>query len=357
MRVKRFLVAACAAIAVLGGTAGGAAAAKPGPFPVTAGPPYKLSFKKLELDGFFPRNTRVHVGESVSFSINGFHSVSFLAPGQEAPPLIIPQATSLITGKLDAAGSAFWFNAKPNLIINPAVQLPAGGTEVDGTKYVNSGLPNPAGPPVPFVVKFTKAGTFTFNCLVHPGMKGTVTVVPAGKQIQTLAQQRALARKQAAAGVVQALALARVHPGAQTVLAGHDGIGPVAWLRFFPETLKIKAGTTVTFKVDSTKEVHTITFGPVAYREEIENSFTTPVIEGGPPPKLLVNPLAAYPSDPPPLPPLDGKNHGNGFLNAGTLSVGGPGPSSVQITFTKPGTYKFECEIHAGMDGKIVVTH
>ena len=32
--------------------------------------------------------------------------------------------------------------------------------------FRNSGLPN--GPPKPYVLKFTKAGTFKFLCLVHP---------------------------------------------------------------------------------------------------------------------------------------------------------------------------------------------
>lgn len=356
MRVVRFSAAAVMAAAVLGAAATGAVAKKSGPFPVTAGPAYKLSYRHLDLDGFYPAATRVHVGESISFAINGFHTVSFLAPGQESPPLIVPNLASPVSGKLDAAKSAFWFNGKPNLIMNPAVQLPAGGNEVDGTKYVNSGLPNPTAPPAPFVVKFTKEGTYSFFCLVHPGMKGSVTVVGAGKPVQTLGQQKARARAQTSKAVAEALGLARIQPGARTVLAGHDGAGAVAWLRFFPETLKIKVGTTVNFKLGTTKEPHTITFGPAAYREEIEKSFTTPVIEGGPPPKLLVNPVAAYPSDPPPLPPLTGTNHGNGFLNAGILQAAGPNPSSVQITFTKPGTFKYECEIHAGMDGKIVVT-
>ena len=44
-------------------------------------------------------------------------------------------------------------------------------------------------------------------------------------------------------------------------------------------------------------------------------------------------------------------------MNAGILSnAGGPLPPSVKITFTKPGTYLYECVIHPKMDGKIIVT-
>ena len=74
------------------------------------------------------------------------------------------------------------------------------------------------------------------------------------------------------------------------------------------------------------------------------------------PPTLLVNPLAAYPTEPGPLPPYTGTNHGNGFEGAGILGKGGPLPSAVKITFTKPGVYHFECVIHKGMDGTVTVT-
>ncbi|MGI8556769.1 MAG: cupredoxin domain-containing protein [Solirubrobacteraceae bacterium] len=33
-----------------------------------------------------------------------------------------------------------------------------------------------------------------------------------------------------------------------------------------------------------------------------------------------------------------------------------PAPASTAIRFTKPGTYRYECVIHQGMDGTIVVS-
>jgi plastocyanin len=358
MRIKRvvsaFAIAASAAIAVGVGApsalAGGLVA------PVTAGPPKPPHLAHLELNGFFPSTTVIRVGDSVRCSINGFHTVSFLAKGQAPPPLIIPAAGNPISGKLDAAGASFWFNGQPSQIINPSVAAPAGGTTYAGSGYLNSGVPSPTGPPAPFVIKFTKAGTFTFHCLVHPGMKGVVKVLPKGKPVPTAAQDRAAANAQAAAAIVQARRLAKVKPPTATVLAGNDGAGPVAWLRFFPENLKIKAGTTVDFRIASKREVHTITFGPPAYTTEIENTFTTPQPNPAGPPNLLINPLASYPSDPPPLPAYTGANHGNGFEGAGILALGGPLPSNVKITFTKAGVYHFECVIHNNMDGTITVT-
>ena len=326
--------------------------------PVTAGPPRQLTVKHLDFDGFFPSTTKIHVGDRVSWSINGFHTVSILPAGKPPPQLIMPALTNPIIGKLDAAGAPMWFNAQPNQIINPAVAAPSGGKVYAGKGFLNSGLPAPTnGPPPPFVVKFTKAGTFTFHCLVHPGMQGVVKVLPKRKKVPSALQDRLAADAQATAAVREARVLAKVKPAAATVLAGNDGAGAVTWLRFFPEKLRVKAGTTVDFRISSRREVHTITLGPAAYTTQIENTFTAPSPNPAGPPTLVVNPFGAYPSDPPPLPPYTGANHGNGFEGAGILApAGGPLPADAKITFTKPGVYHFECVIHANMDGTVTVT-
>jgi plastocyanin len=324
--------------------------------PVTAGPPRPTPSRQLDLDGFFPTATRIHVGDSVSFSINGFHTVSFLPAGQQPLQPFLPALTNLVSGKLDAAGASFWFNNQPNQTINPKVAFPSGSRSYRGTGYLNSGTPTPGKPPAPFVVRFKKAGSFTFYCLIHPGMKGTVRVLPKSRQVPSARSDRLAAGVQAAEAFARARQLAKVRPPAATVLAGNDG-GPVAWLRFFPQHLRIKAGTTVDFQLASKREIHTITIGPAAYTSTIEKSFTTPQPNPAGPPALLVNPLGAFPSDPPPLPPYTGANHGNGFESTGILAAGGgPLPSSMKITFTKPGVFNYECVVHEGMDGKITVT-
>jgi plastocyanin len=345
-------VAAGACALVLALAAGSAAAAVA---PVSAGPPKPAKQFGLDFNGFFPSSTRIHVGDSVRFAINGFHTVSFLAKGQQLPPLIIPSPSNPISGKLDAAGAPFWFNAQPNLIINPLAAAPSGGKKYAGKGFLNSGLPAPEGPPKPFVVKFTKAGTFTFNCIVHPGMKGTVKVLSKKRFVPSAAEDSLAAKAQQKALTVQALLLGKVKPPANTIQAGNDA-GSVAWLRFFPAKLSVKVGTPVEFKIASSREVHTFTFGAAPYLATVENTFTSPQPNAAGPPTLIVNPLGGYPSDPPPLPPYTGSNHGNGFEGSGVLSTGGPPlPSSVRITFTKPGDYSFDCVIHPFMHGKIVV--
>jgi plastocyanin len=325
--------------------------------PVSAGPPRPTHVNRLDLNAFFPATTKIHVGDSVSWSINGFHTVSFLATGQTPGPPFVPAVGNLVSGQLDAASTPFWFNGQPKQIINPETAFPSGGKTYNGSGYLNSGTPNPGGPPAPFVVKFTKAGTYAFFCLIHPGMKGVVKVLPKGAHVPTVTKDHATALAEFSDAIAKAHKLGKVKPPPATVLAGNDGSGPVAWLRFFPQNLKIKAGTTVTFKLSSQREVHTITIGPAAYTTAIEKTFTTPQPKPPGPPTLVVNPLGVFPSDPLPLPPYTGTNHGNGFEGSGTLaSGGGPLPSSVKITFTKPGVYNYECVIHEHMDGKITVT-
>jgi plastocyanin len=323
--------------------------------PVTAGPPKAPGVAHLDFDGFFPASTEIHVGDSVKWSINGFHTVTFLAKGQAQPPFIITSAAIPLSGQLDAAGKPFWFNGQPSQIVNPEAAAPAGTRTYKGGTYLNSGLPG-EGPPKPFVVKFTKAGTYTFHCLAHPGMNGVVKVLPKRKHVPSAKKDLKAAALQFKAAVLKARALAKVAPPADTVLAGNDA-GSVTWLRFFPSSLTVKSGTTVEFKTASKREVHTFTFGPAAYTEAIEKSFTAPIKGTTPgPPTIGINPLGGYPSDPPPLPAFTGNNHGNGFEGSGVLALGGPLPSSVKIKFTKPGVYDFECVVHEGMDGKITVT-
>lgn len=60
---------------------------------------------------------------------------------------------------------------------NPVFMAPAGGSEFNGTGFTNSGMIMSA---QSYALKFTKAGTYTYECYLHSGslMKGTVVVVP-----------------------------------------------------------------------------------------------------------------------------------------------------------------------------------
>ncbi len=325
-------------------------------FTVDVGPPGKVP-AHLDLSAFFPSTLTVHVGDSVRFQINGYHTVSYLPPGMTRPPLALPDPGSQAGDLRDAAGAPFWFDSAPRLEVNPAVALPAGAGVLDPAAYANSGLPSRATLSGSYVLRFAHPGTFRLNCLVHRGMRIVVRVVPRARAIPSPAQVRARARAQLQAALLLAHRLERFKPPRLKVLAGHDA-GPVSWMRFFPERLRVRVGRTVTFRVDSMMDPHTITFGPEPYTGAIERTLIEPQPAAGGPPALVFNPLGVYPSDPPGSALIyTGSNHGNGFLNSGMLDTDPhtPNPPRVRITFTRPGTYHFECVVHPDMDGTITV--
>jgi plastocyanin len=326
---------------------------------VYAGPITRPAAKQLDFDQFFSRSVTIHSGDSVRWMIHGFHNIYFPALGQAAAPFVAPVASHPVSGVSDAAGAPFWFNGLPNFHISPQAAFPAGSGSYDGTSAANSGLAT--GTPPPFVLRFTRTGTFRYFCLVHPGMTGVVHVVAASQRVPPAGQSAAAALGEQRTQGQLASRMARVHPAAKVVLAGHDAAG-VAWLRFFPNVVAAHVGDTVTFKMSAPRENHTVSIGPAAYTTAIEKGFTqiVPSTTGGPP-AIVVNPLGAYPSDPltpSGLPPFTGANHGNGFENSGLLGSqkGGPLPTQVSFKFMKAGTYHFECVIHQGMDGTIKVT-
>jgi plastocyanin len=312
-----------------------------------------------DFDQFFPSTITIHVGDTVRWTFNGFHSVSFLAAGQRRPPLVVPNPSHPVTGIHGANGKPFWFNGLPSFDLNPQIAFPTPDSTYDGTGYRNSGVPLPPGAKFSYSLTFTKAGTFHYTCLIHLGMNGTVNVVPASQAVPSQAAVNAAAVAQFKADNTVARSLARTRPPANTVVVGPSK-GTVFLMTFGPRVKHIHVGDTLTFKIPTgTAETHTVTFGPEAYVRQLEQSLITPVPNAAGPPTLQVNPLAFYPSDAPPrLPPFNGRNHGNGFLNSGFMDANPetPLPSEVRIKFTKRGTYHYGCVIHPGMDGTIVVS-
>jgi plastocyanin len=321
----------------------------PPPQPSQAG---SVKFAKdLDLNGFFGRNVAIHVGDSVRwvFSKRVVHTVTFLAPGDKRPPLEQADAANPYSGYTDANGAPFWFNGQPSLLIPPDHAFPVGGASTDGRTYHNSGLSAPAFKS--YTLKFTRTGTFKYLCLVHPGMSGSVKVVRKSAKVPSAAADRRARIAGYRKAVKRAKQLANFHPSGNNVVAGHDG-GSVAWFRFFPATRTIQAGQSVHFTIASTSEIHTMTFGPQPTPDFVE---VHPQPSG--PPRLQFSPYAFVPSDPT-VPPYTPTIHGNGFFNTGIIDTNpqSPPPGSVDITFTTPGSYRYECTIHPGMTAKIIVT-
>jgi plastocyanin len=348
---------ACALAAALLGAAAIPAAALANSKAVFAGPPpsiVKIAPPLLpknfthtynpDINAFFRTRTTIHVGETVSFKFRGAHTVDLPGTAGTPLPLIVPGST-LATGN-DAAGNPFWFSGHvPAVGFNPAVLARSKATTYNGSARLESGF----GQNKPFNIKFTKTGSFKFYCDVHPGMVGTIVVKPKSATIPTAKQDTAATNAQVTADVKAAKALPKTKLPANTVSLGEAGPGGLELFAMFPATLTVNAGTTVTFQMSKKSfETHTATFGPESYLAPLASSF-----------RGAISPTAAFPSDPPVQPiTLTPTSHGNGFANTGALDTDAASkqvPSSSQIDFTTPGTYRFECLIHPFMVGTVVV--
>jgi plastocyanin len=300
-----------------------------------------------DINAFFNKKTTINVGDTVSFQLRGFHTIDLPGKAGTALPLIVPSST-LVSGVNDAAGNPFWFNGKvPNVGINTALLAPSKGRTYNGTQRLDTGVP--AGPPKPFNVKFTKAGTYKYFCDVHPGMIGTVVVKPAGKSIPTAKQDAKALTAQATAGIKAALKLAKSKPPANTVSLGETAPGGVELFTMFPASLTVSPNTVVTFQMSKDSfETHTATFGTTAVLKKLAKGF-----EG-----VNFPAQGVFPSDPT-QPIIESPTaHGDGFANVGALDTNAQSqtiPSSGKIDFTTAGTYHFICLIHPFMHGTIIV--
>jgi plastocyanin len=306
---------------------------------------------------FFRRTVTIRRGDSVRWRINGFHTVTFVPGGEEEPALVVPDPANPVTGSVDAAGVPFWFNGQPSLGLNPEVALKQGGGTFDPDELLNSGLPLAEGPPPPYKLKFNQKGRFTYLCIVHPGMAGTVRVVGKNRRIPSARRDGRAARREQARALrrVQRLTTGLGLSLTNTIQAGNDRRGGPTVFKFFPANPSYKVGDTVTLQMPpSSSEVHTFTFGPSNGENQYNDVLAANLL--GP---QGFDPRGAYPSEPPGgVPTYTGVNHGNGFYNSGLLdSVGAsPLPSSTQLRFGAPGSFTMICLIHPFMRSTVTVT-
>jgi plastocyanin len=365
--MKRILIA-CVAVAALAvpGAAISAGHARTAASTYTVflgeqGPP-PPAIAKLKLFGgmnqFMPSRLVIAAGDKVTFSSGTFHSVTY---NPKPIPLLMPDPKKgTYAGLADAAGNPFYFADLGKFIYNPAAFGPFGPKTISGSTPVSSGAMGPQGPKAPpatATYTFPKAGTYHLFCTLHPGMKATVVVKPAGSAVpKTPDQVKAETLAQQTAGYAKGIALSRTKVAAPNTVV--MGVGSkIALLQYFPKVLKVKAGTTVNFVNKSSSEVHNIVFGPKAYLQQWGKK--TDLQPQGPNSPNQVTPILPYGSDPKPLTYAGATTHGNGFF-ATPLAAGAPIPGlprSSRVTFSTPGTYKYFCWIHGpDMSGTIVVT-
>lgn len=339
--------------------------ASAGGFSVWAGPGFLKGSpggpKTAEADLFFPRRLEVHVGDTVTFRSSGFHTATYLGGHRTTEfPVFAPALDgSTYSGVADAAGSPFYFNGRPRFWYDvPGLFAPSGSNVISGGAAVhNSGILDKKG----YAFRFTKAGTYVFHCLVHPMMSVRIVVEPRAARIQSAGQLLASSAAEVHRAVATAKAIDKILPKtADTVYAGVGTVvpgGSIELMTFKPHRLTIKAGTTVTFVLDSPMEIHDVVFGPPDYlKQSFETLDLTPRGPGQP---NQVWPFFFFGSD-----PLaggaysySGSNHGNGFLATPLMGPkASPLPRSFKISFTTPGVYRYICGLHGpDMNGEIQV--
>ena len=320
------------------------------------------------IDEFSLPSLKVHVGDQVQWINGGGHTVTFATHGADIPLIVPDPADTRVTGVLDASGNPFWFNTQPELDFDPRGVVPSGvrnvkGAQVgveDGTKLVGSGLFTGNGNPPKFVLTFTKAGTYQYQCAIHPNMNGAITVLPRRARCP----------------------LARGRPGPREGdlhSAGH-GFGHARQLHAAGEHGERRARRGSAVAAELLPEL-------AARAGRHDGDLLGDVRRGGA--HLLVRPdrvprrhhrqphqadsgrrraadASVQPAHrvPERHPGLErarrqytGTNHGNGFFSTGILDAnpGATQPSSFAVKFTKAGTYNFQCLIHPFMKGQIVV--
>jgi len=281
-------------------------------------------------NAFYPRTIQIGVGDTVTWTFEGFHNVAFLSGGA-APPFAVPEGDK-----------TYW---------NPQMLFPAGDQSYDGTGYHTSGVPGPDGR-LSYTLTFTKPGRYPYECTIHAGMRGMVIVTDKATGTPAAALQRGRAEQSAtlAAGRARFAGLAVERHGTSFVvpLVGNSQ-QRYSVLRFTREPLVVPLGATVTWAMRDTFELHTVTFTS----GEKPPPFVVPEPQSSGAPKMLLNPKALTPTN-------TTQYDGTGYVNSGLLFPPGNAgklPSSFSLTFTKPGRFEYWCLVHAevGQRGTIVV--
>src|SRR5262245_19704159 len=217
----------------------------------------------IDLQGIYPKKPVVHVGDTIDFSIVGFHTIAVQPNGSTVLPIVAPTG-GVFAPANDANNVPFWWSAAPGVPafgLNADVFAPT-GTTFDGTALVHSGGP------APLSVTFTAPGMFQLACEVHPFMRGTVKVVGTGVHVRHFAKQEKKGMQQLRKDAKRAKKLdkrltkkANKHHGGHVRSHGHKnkvkmnatvrtgaGTPRFSLLRFYPMDATVKVGGTITWK-------------------------------------------------------------------------------------------------------------
>ncbi len=282
---------------------------------------------------YLPEAVSIRAGAAVEWRFTGPepHSVTFFPPGQTPPSPASPEGEALFV---------------------PATPPPS---TYDATAVINTGLlplgPTPASP---FVLTFPTAGAYSYVCIIHPLMTGTVTVAGEDDPVETQADINERADRElngwleegraAKKKLTDAAAKQTPNPDGSTTWTYEAGATTehADILAFAPVSGEVRPGDSVTF-VNNSLAPHPVLFA-----------------SGGQLPENPLDPAFSTPTSPSPLTLLPTGGPYNSGVLPPAAPPNAPPPENVRsFTFVIPeaGTYPYVCLYHApsGMAGSIQV--
>jgi plastocyanin len=369
MRCTRVVLAAILAALALPGAAVAATFKVSAGAPPTAPAPGSFLAGLYDADAFYPGShatLKIHKGDRVTFS-GGFHTATILGSAPRGPLEFIqpgPAGSTYAAVNDEATIPApFYWGGLAKFVYNGGTLAPIGGTTVNSktATYSSGGLfASPAG----YTLKFSKTGTFTIVCLLHPGMKGKIQVLSRNRHITSVSRVARRARAEVQTDIGRAVDIdsnlpRSVQDPTSAIVTVGAGSTRTSLFSFYPSALSVKVGTTVTFRSGSVNEPHNIGIGDINY--QIPHLALIDLFPNGPTDPNQVNPNLFYGSDP----PVAGvrtftgaASHGNGYMATNVVWKSSPIPgiaSETKVMFTTPGTYTYMCQIHFNMIGTINV--
>lgn len=183
-------------------------------------------------------------------------------------------------------------------------------------------------------------GAYPFVCLVHVAeMRGFINVVEPGQPADDPADVIAQAEEQLEREVnVLRPALDR-SPEKNEVFAGLTEPRLIAWANVFrPEDVQIPVGGTVTWRAVG---LHVIAFNAP--------ESASPFYQRAPDGSLTENPMSGDSSG------RFVEWNGKGLLTSGLMEGVPQSPAVFSVTFTRAGTYPYQCLVHFDMEGRVKV--